>query len=77
MSQTNRDLSAPNAGNPALPETGFVRLKTILAVIPISKSLLWEKVRKGEWPQPIRWGRVTMWRAEDVRRLVAQIEKGA
>ena len=61
---------------PTLPDTGFVRLKTILTVIPISKSLLWEKVRSGEFPRPVRFGRVTMWRAQDVHLLMQRIEKG-
>ena len=50
-----------------LPETGFVRLSAILAVIPVSKSTFWEKVRTGGFPNPVKLGRITMWRAEDIR----------
>ena len=63
---------------PALPETGFLRLKSILAPrgpIPVSKSTWWAGVKDGRFPQPMKLGkRVTVWRAEDIHDL---IENGA
>jgi len=62
----------------ALPETGFVRLKSILSPegpIPISKSTWWQGVKDGRFPKPQKLGaRVTVWRVEDIRAL---IENGA
>ena len=59
---------------PALPETGFVRLPTILAHIPIGKSTWWAGVKSGRFPQPIKLGsRTTAWRAEDIRALVEKL----
>ena len=61
-----------------LPETGLVRLRSILAPdgpIPVSKSTWWEGVRNGRFPKPIKLDpRTTAWRVEDIRRL---IEEGA
>jgi len=37
-----------------LPETGFVRLSTILKVIPISKSTWWAGVKSGRYPKSIK-----------------------
>ena len=55
------------------PETGFVRLKQILAPegpIPISKSSWWAGVKDGRFPQPQKLGpRTTVWRAEQIRAL--------
>ncbi|RVG23659.1 AlpA family phage regulatory protein [Sinorhizobium meliloti] len=60
------------------PTLGFVRLSQILAPegpIPVSRSLFLQKVRDKEWPQPVRISaRVTCWRAQDIRALVAQLE---
>ena len=56
-----------------LPATGFVRIPLILAVIPIGKSTWWAGVKSGRFPQPVRpspFGRVAVWRAEDIRDLV-------
>ena len=57
-----------------LPQTGFVRLKQILAPagpIPISKSTWWAGVKDGRFPKPIKLGdRVTVWRAEDIQALI-------
>ena len=56
------------------PETGFVRLKQILAEfggpIPVSKSTWWAGVRDGRFPKPTKLGKgITVWRAEDIRAL--------
>ena len=62
----------------ARPETGFLRLKKILAPdgpIPVSKSTWWAGIKDGRFPKPVKLGpRTTAWRVEDIRRL---IEKGA
>lgn len=61
-----------------LPETGFLRLKDILAPrgpIPVSKSTWWAGVKDGRFPKPMKLGkRVTVWKVRDIRDL---IENGA
>lgn len=57
----------------ALPETGFVRLRDILRVIPISKSSWWAGVKEGRYPASVKLSpRVTAWRVEDIRALIAR-----
>lgn len=57
--------------NTELPKTGFIRLSTVLQLIPIGKSSWWEGVKNGQYPQPVRIGkRVTAWRAEDIKTLI-------
>ena len=57
--------------NHLLPETGFVRLSTILKIIPIGKSSWWDGVKKGKFPQSVKLGtRTTAWRVEDIRNLI-------
>jgi len=59
--------------NHPLPETGFVRLNTILKIIPVSKSTWWAGVKSGRFPKSIKLGlRTTAWRVEDIRNLIAQ-----
>jgi len=57
-----------------LPETGFLRLRAILAPagpIPVSKSTWWQGIKDGRFPKPIKLGkRVSVWRVEDIRRLI-------
>jgi hypothetical protein len=63
-----------------LPETGFLRLRQILGdpkagippIIPVKKTTWWEGVRSGRFPKPVKLGpRVTAWRVEDIRALIA------
>lgn len=57
--------------NHILPETGFVRLPTILKIFPVSKSTWWAGIKIGRFPRPVKLGpRTTVWRVEDIRALI-------
>lgn len=63
-----------------LPETGFLRLPQIIgsktnpALIPVSKSTWWASVKTGRYPQSIKLGeRTTVWRVEDIRKLINSV----
>ena len=55
------------------PTSGFVRLSAILGPkgpIPVGRTTWWEGVKSGRFPKPTKLGpRITVWRAEDIRRL--------
>jgi len=58
--------------NYILPETGFVRLPSILQVYPVSRSHWWAGVKEGRYPKPVKLGpKITAWRVEDIRGLIA------
>jgi len=58
--------------NYILPDTGFVRLPSILQVYPVSKSHWWAGVKEGRYPKPVKLGpKITAWRVEDIRELIA------
>lgn len=62
-----------NPPAPALPDTGFLRQPQVLAFVPISKSTLWRRIQARTFPAPLKLSpRVTVWRAEDIRRWIAQ-----
>lgn len=57
-----------------LPETGFIRLREVLTVIPVGKTCWWEGVKSGRFPKPVKLSaRCTAWRAEDIRKLIEEI----
>lgn len=58
-----------------LPATGFVRLSTILKLIPISKSSWWAGVQSGRYPKSVKLStRTTAWRVEDIYKLINDLE---
>jgi prophage regulatory protein len=63
----------------SLPETGFIRLKNIIAPygpIPVSKSTWWAGVKSKRFPQPVKLGpKITAWRVEDIRALIERPEQ--
>ena len=61
-----------------LPEkAAFVRLPTILKLLPISKSTWLTGVKSGYFPKPVRLGKkITAWRVEDIRKLINGPEDG-
>jgi prophage regulatory protein len=73
--------------NNSLPETGYVRLSQIIGnpkaeppippIIPVSKSTWWAGVAASRYPQPVRTlgSRITAWRVEDIRALIASQRK--
>jgi prophage regulatory protein len=68
--------------NNHLPEEGYVRLPQIIgdpnsdppipAVIPVSKSTFWLRVREGLYPKPSKkFGpRISAWDVRDIRALL-------
>lgn len=77
MALPNQDLRLKTAiTTPSnLPQSGFVRLPGILAPhgpIPVSKSTWWAGIKDGRYPKPVKLGpRITVWRVEDIRALIA------
>ena len=64
---------AAPASTLTLPETGFLRQPQVLTFVPISKSTLWRRIQARTFPEPVKLSkRVTVWRAEDIRRWIAQ-----
>lgn len=53
---------------------GFLRLKEVLQLFPVSKSTWWNGVRLGHYPQPVKLAtRVTAWRAADILTLIKKL----
>lgn len=57
-----------------LLENGYSRLPTVLKLLPISKSAWWQGVADKRFPQPVRCGRVTMWKNSELLALFAKLE---
>ncbi len=61
-----------------IPQTGFLRLPQVLALIPVGKSTWWEGCKSGKFPKPIKLSeRTTVWRVEDINAYIAQAGKQA
>lgn len=57
-----------------LPQAGFVRLPTVLSVIPVSKSTWWAGIKSGRYPAGKKLSeRITAWRVEDIHALISQL----
>ena len=78
LSPGNVTMNAAVSTFDGLPQTGFLRLKSIIAPngpIPVSKSTWWAGVKDGRFPKPVKLGsRITVWRVDDIRAL---LENGA
>jgi predicted DNA-binding transcriptional regulator AlpA len=67
-----------------LPETGFLRISQIVGnrkakppitpLFPVSRTTWWTGVKNGRYPAPVRLSEgVTVWRAEDIRKLIDEL----
>jgi predicted DNA-binding transcriptional regulator AlpA len=62
---------------PQLPETGFVRLRTILAILPVSRSTFYAWIAAGKVKRPRKLGpKISAWPASEIRDLIASFEGG-
>lgn len=70
-----------------LPAEGFLREKQIVGdpkaippkfgLIPISRGLWWDGVKKGIYPKPVKLSeRTTAWRVSDIVDLINRINGG-
>lgn len=50
------------------PPGGYVRQAELLQAVPFSHSTLWRKVKRGEFPAPVKLSeRITAWKVESVQ----------
>ena len=57
--------------NCKLPDTGFIRLHTVLQHILVGKSSWWAGVASGRFPMSYKIGpRTTAWKVEDIRSFI-------
>jgi predicted DNA-binding transcriptional regulator AlpA len=57
-----------------LPEEGYVRIKTILEVLPISRATWYQRMHDDpEWPKPVKANRIAMWRVGEIRTLLDRL----
>lgn len=54
-----------------LPETGLIRLSTVLDALSISRSKWYRGIQSGMFPKPVKFGdKCSRWRAEDIHALI-------
>lgn len=57
-------------------EAGFLRLKQVLELYPVSKSHWYEGVKAGKYPAAVKLSPgVTAWRAGDILKLIDEAGK--
>lgn len=53
----------------------YIRLDTLLTIVPISASTVWRRVKTGAMPAPFKIGpRITCWSRADIERWLAERE---
>jgi prophage regulatory protein len=66
-------MSKSDHNDSPLRDGGLLRLKAVLALLPISAASWWAGVASGRYPKPVKLGpRITAWRVEDIRKLIEQ-----
>ena len=58
----------------SLPETGFLRLRQVLEIIPIGPTRWYAGIKSGEFPAPVSLGpRAKGFRVADIRALIDRL----
>lgn len=89
--ENQNPLTGNQAGNtqieipPILENTMFLRLETIIGnpsknlpgLLPVSRTVFFDKIRDGSWPRPIKRGRSSLWRTQDIKNLLIELSQSA
>ena len=65
---------------PQSPEhsDSLLRLPSVLAKVPVSRSAWWQGVKEGRYPAPVKLGpRTTAWRESEINALIQSLTKQA
>lgn len=58
-----------------IPPSGLVRLPSILAVYPVSRTSWLDGVKSGKYPAPVKLSaRTVAWKAEDIHALINEVQ---
>ena len=53
---------------------GFLRLKSVLALIPVSRSSWYQGIQEGRYPKAVKLSpRTSAWRKSDIFRLIGDL----
>lgn len=64
-----------------LPDIGFVRIDALVnnpkkntrGIMGIGRTTWLEGVKSGKYPKPIKIGRSTLWKVEQIRELIKEL----
>ena len=54
----------------------MLRIERVLDLFPVSRVTLYRLIRSGDFPEPTKMGRTSLWRSSDLRRWTER-QKGA
>lgn len=55
------------------PEPLLLRAKQVAQLLSIHPNTVWNRVRAGELPAPIKWHGVSVWRRQDIENFVDRL----
>ncbi len=72
VTNANRAICLPDAflNFDHLPNSGLVDQRVVKLLFDCSDTTIWRRVKRGQLPQPQRYGQCTRWRVGDLRALL-------
>lgn len=69
MSHTEIDAPVDRRSPTVMPDDRFVRLKVVLSICGKSRSSMYEAIKKGEFPAPVKLnGRSSAWVMSEIQQ---------
>lgn len=75
------DQRSGGAGQRQKPDAGYLepvllRDVQVAKVLGIHRNTVWNRVRQGKFPSPIKWDGLTVWRRQDIEAFVNAFTEG-
>lgn len=78
MNQSNLEYKLDRRAAAPAPEVRFIRLKDVLAICGKSRSSIYDAIKKGEFPRPVKLqGRSSAWIKSEIEQWVQSCIKAS
>lgn len=60
-----------------LPDDALIDLEAVTGLVGMRRTWIYDEIRAGRFPAPVKLGTASRWRLGDVRRWLAALTTGA
>lgn len=52
---------------------GLLRLRRVQEIVPVCRSTIYNMIKRGDFPAPVKVGRSTFWKSSDVNAFLNRL----
>ncbi len=65
-----------NENSPLALDNRLIRLPEVMKIVPLCKVKIYQMIKDGVFPAPIKIGRASLWETDAIRFFLQQLKEG-